>query len=99
MINLRIGKLLRRPEQSIPRIADSHINLTHPVERIVYDCANAGLVRKIKHHYCQAIIILLLQVGKRVHTPYGSHNPITTSEKLLRHQTTETRRRASNEPS
>jgi hypothetical protein len=98
MINLRIGKLLRRAEQPVARIADSDVDPTHSAECTVHGRADADLVRKIEHRHRQAVAMLRLQIGEGALTSYRAHDPIAAGEQAPRHQPAETRRRAGDEP-
>jgi hypothetical protein len=69
MIDLRIGKLLRRTEQSVTRSADSNFVPTHSVECIVHELPDGCGVCEVEHGHRQSVAVLRLHIGNGILTP------------------------------
>jgi hypothetical protein len=86
MIDLRIGKLLRRTEQPVTRIADSNVVWTHSVECVVHELPGGCGVCEAEHGHRQSVAVLRLHIGNGILTPYRSHDLIASDKQALRHE-------------
>jgi hypothetical protein len=85
MIDLRIGKLLRRTEQPVTRIADRNVDPTHSVKCIVHDLPDGCGVDEVERGHHQSVAVLRLQVGNGTLTSYRGHDLIASNKEAFCH--------------